>query len=92
VFQIILEVSHVSVFLPIRANDVKTVSRKRKRKLFIVVDYTVFVLANPCASNPCGSNGQCIQSGGGFYCECNLGYFGNQCERKLKICNPSYGM
>ena len=39
------------------------------------------VLANPCANNPCGSNGECIQSNGGFYCECNLGFYGNRCER-----------
>jgi hypothetical protein len=48
-----------------------------------MIGYTVFVLANPCANGPCGNNGQCIESSGSFYCECNLGYFGNQCEREL---------
>ena len=42
-------------------------------------------LANPCASNPCGNNGQCVPSNSGFYCECSLGYFGNRCERKWSM-------
>ncbi len=46
------------------------------------------LLANPCANSPCGANGQCIQSNGGFYCQCNLGYYGNRCERKLDIYIP----
>jgi hypothetical protein len=92
VFQIILEVSHVSVFLHTRVNDVKTVSKKRNLKTLMVVDYTAFALADPCAGSPCGNNGQCIESNGGFYCECNLGYFGNQCERKLRMYNVSYSM
>lgn len=40
---------------------------------------------NPCASNPCGNNGQCIANNGGFHCECNLGYYGNRCERKRQL-------
>ncbi len=79
VFRIMLEVLHVYVFLHTRANDVKIVSDRIRLKIF-----TAIILANPCASNPCGNNGQCTQSNGGFYCECNLGYYGNRCERKLQ--------
>lgn len=44
---------------------------------------TSSLLANPCANSPCGPNGQCIQNNGGYYCECNLGYYGNRCEREF---------
>ena len=80
VFRIMLEVLHASVFLRTQANDAKIVSDKKER----LNTFTIIILANPCASNPCGNNGQCIQSNGGFYCECNLGYYGNRCERKLQ--------
>jgi hypothetical protein len=92
VSRIMLEVLHVSVFLHTQANDVKTVSNKWRLKVVTVIFYTTIILANPCAGNPCGNNGQCIQSNGGFYCECNLGYYGNQCDRKLQIYNISYSM
>ena len=54
-------------------------------KLTLIVDSLIFSLANPCSSNPCGANGQCIQSSGGFYCECLVGHFGNRCEREYCI-------
>lgn len=33
-----------------------------------------------CASNPCGSNGQCIPNGASYLCECNAGWMGPNCD------------
>lgn len=79
VFQMVLAVSHVYASLPIQVNGVRMVMNRGYRNNRF---YCIIYLANPCANNPCGPNGQCVQSGGGFYCECNLGYYGNRCERE----------
>ncbi len=84
-FQMVLEVLLVNVHLDILVNVVKIVSREKnitRYQCFLIFN---FLLANPCANNPCGPNGQCIPSNNVFYCECNLGYFGNRCERKLDL-------
>ncbi|XP_074647563.1 IgGFc-binding protein-like [Tubulanus polymorphus] len=39
---------------------------------------------NLCFPNPCGTNGQCVQSGAGYTCNCNAGFTGNRCQ-----CSPS---
>lgn len=81
--QMLLEVFNVFVLNLILDLDVKTVSQIFEFMKNYIDSYSL-PLANPCASNPCGNNGQCRPMNGGFYCECDLGYFGNRCERKLK--------
>ncbi|XP_049840768.1 cubilin-like [Schistocerca gregaria] len=44
---------------------------------------------NPCANNPCGSNGHCIPAPGNIYmCNCLPGYTGVRCTKTIDICNP----
>lgn len=37
-------------------------------------------LGDPCASQPCMNQGNCISENGGFRCVCPAGYSGNRCE------------
>eukprot|EP00795_Rhopilema_esculentum_P002013 gene2013-17573_t len=37
-----------------------------------------------CFSNPCGANGVCISTDGGFACKCKAGYTGKTCRISLK--------
>lgn len=83
-FPIILEVLHAYVSHRILANVVKIVSKQKEKTEHDMIIFN-YILANPCANNPCGANGQCIASNGAFYCECNLGFYGNRCERKQKL-------
>ena len=76
--------SPVSVFHHSADHDAKIVSTEQTTLTSTLSKIRSFA-ANPCASNPCGSNGQCIQSSGGFFCECNLGYYGNRCEREYRL-------
>lgn len=36
---------------------------------------------NECDSSPCLNNGKCINTEGGYLCECTAGWTGNRCER-----------
>eukprot|EP00794_Sanderia_malayensis_P006970 gene6970-7755_t len=39
-----------------------------------------------CASNPCLSNGHCIDLKVGFRCECRPGFWGKRCEKEVNDC------
>eukprot|EP00794_Sanderia_malayensis_P006969 gene6969-7754_t len=40
-----------------------------------------------CASNPCLSNGHCIDLKVGFRCECRPGFWGKRCEKEVNDCS-----
>ncbi|XP_049840781.1 cubilin-like [Schistocerca gregaria] len=45
---------------------------------------------NPCANNPCGSNGHCIPAPGNSYtCSCLPGYTGVRCTQTVDVCSPN---
>ena len=37
-----------------------------------------------CAGNPCGNHGTCVDLLGGYDCECDVGYSGENCEKDLQ--------
>ena len=37
---------------------------------------------DPCRPNPCGHGGFCTEIGGGFACNCTLGFKGSTCQGK----------
>lgn len=40
-------------------------------------------MLDPCASNPCQSNGRCFSSAMGYQCKCAQGFTGNNCQKRL---------
>lgn len=47
-----------------------------------VIPYFLHIIAdvNECLSSPCGNNGLCVNTYGGFVCPCQYGYHGDICE------------
>ena len=47
-------------------------------------------MIDQCTSNPCSSNGACVNSANGYYCQCSFGYTGSKCETQINNCvnNP----
>lgn len=45
---------------------------------------------NPCLSNPCNFNGDCLADGGSYTCSCYPGYTGANCDVDIDYCvsNP----
>lgn len=41
---------------------------------------TTRYVSNPCANNPCQSRGVCQVVNGNFYCQCQGGYYGSNCQ------------
>jgi hypothetical protein len=39
-----------------------------------------------CSPSPCGDYGKCVESGQFYYCNCEPGFVGKNCEYKLDIC------
>ena len=50
---------------------------KNKRQYQCAATYSL------CFSNPCGNNGACISTDGGYTCRCKSGYTGKSCEISL---------
>ncbi|XP_064617081.1 protein crumbs-like isoform X2 [Liolophura sinensis] len=44
------------------------------------IPYSIAVDRNPCATNPCRNEGECIVEGQSFRCNCPIVYSGAQCE------------
>ncbi|XP_060040347.1 zonadhesin-like [Erinaceus europaeus] len=42
----------------------------------------------PCLQNPCQNDGQCLEQGDHFTCECELGYGGDLCEEPQDVPPP----
>ena len=42
-----------------------------------------FLEKDPCRPNPCGHGGFCTEIGGGFACNCTLGFKGSTCQGKI---------
>ena len=52
-----------------------------------IIDYLLFTEEDECQPNPCLNGGRCMAHffGGGFDCECPLGYRGTTCRGRLQI-------
>ena len=46
-----------------------------------LVQEDISLLVDACDGDPCGTNGACVLDDGGFHCNCNEGYVGEQCDR-----------
>uniref|UniRef100_A0A8D2LRZ6 Neurogenic locus notch homolog protein 1 n=1 Tax=Varanus komodoensis TaxID=61221 RepID=A0A8D2LRZ6_VARKO len=45
--------------------------------------------ADPCASNPCANNGQCVPFDSSYVCKCPPGFHGGSCKEDINECSRS---
>lgn len=48
----------------------------------ISISFNAISEKDPCRPNPCGHGGFCTEIGGGFACNCTLGFKGSTCQGK----------
>ena len=51
-------------------------------KIEIRISLNAISEKDPCRPNPCGHGGFCTEIGGGFACNCTLGFKGSTCQGK----------
>lgn len=59
----------------------KTMSNSVSSPPFVAMFYAG---TDACLSSPCISGSTCVNTAGGYYCQCPAGYVGSLCD----ICNP----